>query len=173
MTTNDCATKTAMPASQGEDLIIEVPQPSAVGVSKPLRSLLVGFGITVAVGLTLASWYVGVRIVSAEERSTPPAPLLVIAPIPASEDSMAEAYWYTVPPAHFFLQVDGTGTQHDADLVKSLQAMGFSAQVQDAKSESKYGHVRLLIGPFSTHIELRQAQRKLESTGVVAVENTP
>ena len=44
---------------------------------------------------------------------------------------MAEAFWYTVPPAHLYLQAAGIGPRQDADFVRSLQAKGFHAQIQD------------------------------------------
>lgn len=162
MTTTDCATELTLPASQGEDVSNEAAQPSAGGVSRTLKGLLLGFGITVTVGLTLASWYVGVRILSADEVSTPASPVAVQALKPAP-----------VAATQFYLQVAGNGAEQDSGFVKSLEANGFHAQVQDVQLGSKGDSARILIGPFSTHTGLEQAQRKLQGSGVLAVETTP
>jgi cell division protein FtsN len=138
-----------------------------------------GFAATVTIGLALASWYVGVRIVAADEvapASTPTAAVAVVAapaptpsaPAPVSENSIAEAFWYTVPPANLYLQVAGIGPKQDAGFVKSLHAKGFGARLQVG---DKADNARILIGPFSTRAEMEQAQRKLQSTGVLAVES--
>ncbi len=204
MTTTNCATNMALPASQREDSQDEV-QPGlnsglTSGPSKSLKGLLLWFAVTVTVGLSLASWYVGVRIVAADEVSTPavsvrsaapvpsatvtpaPAPVPLPAPVQATATlrpaqpmgqptvrgaSMAEAFWYTVPPAHLYLEAAGIGPRQDAGFVRSLQAKGFHAQVQDGE---RTDNARILIGPFSTHAEMEQAQRKLQSAGVLAVE---
>ena len=70
-----------------------------------------------------------------------------------------------MPPTSLYLQVAGLGPKQDAGFVRSLQTKGFRAQVQ-ARDET----ARILIGPFSTHAEMEQAQRKLQSAGVLAVE---
>jgi cell division protein FtsN len=154
------------------------PQRAVDGASKPLRSLLLGFAVTVTVGLALASWYVGVRIVNADEVTPGSAAAAVPAtsvpvvipstPPAASADSLAEAYWSTVPPADLYLQVAGIGPKQDAGFVKSLAAKGFGAQLQGG---DRADNARILIGPFSTHAEMEQAQRKLQSAGVLAIES--
>jgi cell division septation protein DedD len=130
----------------------------------------------VTVGLALASWYVGARIVSANEvgpsnattsRPVSAAPTAPPEATPASsaDASIAEAFWYTVPPTILYLQVAGLGPKQDAGFVSSLKAKGFRAQVQARDDDP-----RILIGPFSTHAEMEQAQRKLQSVGVLAIE---
>jgi cell division septation protein DedD len=182
MPTTDCATNIALPDSQipdaqSEDVPIEAARRASNGASKPLKGLFFGFTATVTVGLALASWYVGVRIVAADEvalaSTTTGSPVNVSpAPTPAaatpsvSEDSMAEAYWYSVPPAYLYVQVAGLGLKPDADFASSLQAKGFRAQVQMRDGAT----TRILIGPFSTHAEMEQGQRKLRSAGLPAVE---
>lgn len=147
--------------------------------SKPLKGLFFGFAATVTVGLGLASWYVGVRIVAADEvvQSTKPASALLNAlpaPTPAAvlpavqEDSMGKADWRTVPPSYLYLQVAGLGLKQDTDFASSLTGKGFRAQVQMRDGAT----TRILIGPFSTHAELKQGQRKLQSSGILAVETT-
>jgi hypothetical protein len=134
------------------------------------------------VGLALGSWYVGVRIVAADEvrpsstvasGSLSAAPLTevplppVAVPPTRTEDSMAEAFWYTVPPEVLYLEVAGLGPKQDADFVRSLQTKGFRAQAQ-----GRDDNARIVIGPFSTHAEIDLARRKLQSAGVLAVETS-
>jgi SPOR domain len=183
MTITDSATDIAMPSApsdQSQDNAMELaPLRAADGSSKPLRSLLYGFAVTVTVGLALASWYVGVRIVNADEvtpgsaTAAVPAtsvPVVIPATPPAAsdDDSLAQAYWSTVPSADLYLQVAGIGPKQDAGFVKSLAAKGFGAQLQGG---DRADNARILIGPFSTHAEMEQAQRKLQSAGVLAVES--
>jgi hypothetical protein len=182
MTTTDCATDIAMPAAPSEDSRDDAmeltPQRAVDGASKPLRSLLLGFAVTVTVGLALASWYVGVRIVNADEVApgsataaapAPSAPVVIPSTPPAvSDDSLVEAYWSKVPPADLYLQVAGIGAKQDVGFVKSLAAKGFAAQLQGG---DRADNGRILIGPFSTHAEMEQAQRKLQAAGVLAVES--
>jgi cell division protein FtsN len=162
MTTTDCATEIpaqALPpqALQGESSqdAERSPKPSPPSfsseASKPLRSLLWGFGATVTIGLTLATWYVGVRIVAADEVAPPPA----------------QAVQAAAPLQNLYLQVAGLGAQQDAGFVRSLQAKGFEAQVQGG---DRADNASVLIGPFATPIDLEQAQRKLQSLGVLAIE---
>jgi cell division septation protein DedD len=177
MPATECATEIALPNLPREVPQDAPPQPASQGAaSRPLKGLLLGFAATVTVGLALASWYVGVRIVSADEvapsNATTTAPVIA-APVPppaaapasATETSMAEAFWYTVPPTVLYLQVAALGPKQDASFVRSLQTKGFHAQVQARDEDS-----RILIGPFSTRAAMEQAQRKLQSTGVLAIE---
>ena len=167
MPSTDCAT---------EDLPLETALRTSGGTSKPLKGLFFGFAATVTVGLALGTWYVGVRIVAADEvrpsstSNTVPVSVTTAPPAAAPQavtaDSMAEAYWYNVPPAVFFLQVAGLGPKQDARFVRSLQGRGFHAQAQ-ARDD---GNSRILIGPFSTRAEMELAQRKLQGAGVLADE---
>ncbi len=63
MPTTDYATDTALPDVPCDDSHVDSLQPND-GASKPLRGLLFGFAATVTIGLALASWYVGLRIVA-------------------------------------------------------------------------------------------------------------
>jgi cell division septation protein DedD len=189
MTTSECATDIAPPETGAAAFDTEAGDAVGVGVhhsaglsseraSKPLKGFFFGFAATITIGLALASWYVGVRIVAADEiappanpvsanrKVTPVAPPEAQAPPAAAEDSMAEAFWYTVPPANLYLQVAGLGPEEDADFVDSLKAKGFPAQVQ---AQGQSGR-RILIGPFSTRSEMEQGQRRLQTEGVLAVE---
>ncbi len=182
MPTTDCATETSLPPSPSEDFQIEAIDGGYGGTSKLLRGLFFGFAGTVTIGLALATWYLCVRIVAADQAAQPSAPVAApaistpapplspsaaVTPHTATEDSMAQAFWYTVPPpVDLYLQVGGLGPKQDADFVRSLQSRGFHAQIQNRDA----GNARILIGPYSTHTELEQRQRKLQSEGVLAVE---
>jgi hypothetical protein len=160
--------------------------------SRDLKGVLIGFAAIVTVGLALASWYVGARIVDANEavpvRTSVIASAKASAPPPGgpstSEEAMAEAFWYTVPPPppELFLQVAGLGSRQDASFVKMLEAKGYQARVilseTDARSEtdasgtdgSAADDSRILIGPFVGQMALKKAERKLQSAGVLAIE---
>src|ERR1700722_16309656 len=103
MSTTECATDPGPIEPQTE--------PAAV---KPRKNILVGFAATVTVGLALASWYVGVRIVDAHEAvppanvsATPVTPALpppIAAPAPKHEKAAPPP---APPPPNFYLQVAG------------------------------------------------------------------
>ncbi|MGB6943005.1 MAG: SPOR domain-containing protein [Bryobacteraceae bacterium] len=163
MPTSDCTTD--LPSSDAqlqasldariEEAPIEARPAAFDGASKRLRALFFGFAATVTLGLALGSWYVGLRIV-AVNRAAPshagsagrenPTPV----PVPAE------------PPAGLYLQLAGLGPMEDAGLVKSLEAQGLHA-----RPSGDQHNARILIGPFSTHDEMEQAQRTLQSEGVL------
>lgn len=155
MPTTDCATEMAPPDLRP----VEAPPRASDAASKSLRGLFFGFTATVTIGLALASWYVGVRIVAADEVARPST--LTPAPPPPAASAAA-------PPTSLYLQVAGLGPKQDAAFVNSLQAKGFQAQIQAQQAEAD--NLRILIGPYATHTEMEQAQRNLESAGVLAVE---
>jgi hypothetical protein len=136
--------------------------------SKPLRGLLFGFASTVTIGLALASWYVGVRIVSANEVTpsntifVPPAAAAPATPV--TGDSIAQAH--SIPPTQLYLEAAGLGPKPDVVFVKSLQAKGFQAKIETRGQTL----ANVLIGPFSSKAEREQGQRALESEGILTVE---
>jgi hypothetical protein len=146
---------------------------SSLGASKLLKGLLIGFAITVTIGLALASWYVGGRIVAAHEIVPAGKPAQVskspAAPPAAQEESMAEAYWYNVgaPPRELYLKVASLGPTPDSSFVKSLEAKGYRARIQTTPNQDES---RILIGPFDARSSLEAAQRELRSAGVLAIE---
>jgi hypothetical protein len=172
MPTTDGTTHAALPVAQSSDCHIEVSGRASQGLSRPLRGLFFGFALTLTLGLALASWYVGVRIVSADEVSaTGPARSsavteTAVTPQSGPQDSIAEAYWYPVPPPQFYLQVAGMGEKQDAAFVRSLEQKGLRAELRASQAEGG----RILIGPFSTRTEMEHARSKLESQGVLAIE---
>jgi hypothetical protein len=190
MPTTDCATSdVALPCDPGlPDTAFAgggdtaIRPPAAQHASKPLKGLIFGFAATVTVGLALASWYVGVRIVAAgQPGSSNPAPVAATvtrpttpsAPgaFPVTQDPMAEAYRYSVPPIALYLQIASLGPKQDASFLRLLQSKGFRAHIQSDAGTKGADDARILVGPFSTHAEMEQAQRKLQSAGVVAIES--
>lgn len=179
MPTTDCATDLELAELQSDDSQTGAAR-QPPGTSKSLKGLLLGFAATVTIGLALASWYVSVRIVSADEvasssatisapvtSSPAPGPSPIATANSAEDKSIAEAYWYTVPPADLYLQAAGIGPKQDASFVTSLRAKGLRAQVQ---AGDRADNARILIGPFTTHVEMEEAQRRLQSAGVLAIE---
>ena len=73
MPTTDCATETSLPPSPTEDFQIDATEGAYEGTSKLLRGLFFGFAGTVTIGLALASWYLCVRIVAADQAAPPSA----------------------------------------------------------------------------------------------------
>lgn len=167
MPTTDCAAHAASTDAQDVDCPIEVSASTSQGTSRPLRGLVFGFAATVTIGLALASWYVGVRIVSGDELSAgAPARLSAVAETIATAQPARH-----VPPPQIYLQVAGLGERKDAAFVRSLQEKGFRAEVALSQGRASQGDAgRILIGPFSTHTEMERAQSKLESWGVLAIE---
>ena len=181
MTPSGCATDMSLAASSLEALSLEASTddacdsgmaPASGQASKPRRGVLLSFALTVTIGLMLATWYLGVRIVAADEvaaiNSTPRGPV-ASAPVRPSDphrDPKVERYWDALPISPFYLQAAGIGPKQDANFARSLRAKGFLAQVQAGEG----GTTRIVIGPFSTHAQMDQMQRKLQSAGVLAVE---
>ncbi len=179
MSTSQCATD--------PDLI----EPQEAAAAKPRKNVLVGFAATVTVGLALAIWYVGVRIVDAHEAvpvstavstpaqvsSTPATPAL---PPPASVTTSKHEETAPAPPPpppNLYLQVAGLGPRQDASFMKSLAAKGYGARmIENAGSAANQGanqdERRILIGPFVGQRSLEKAERKLQSAGVLALEVT-
>ena len=162
MPTTDCAAHAASPDAPGFDCQIEVSSRASRGTSRPLRGLFFGFAATVTIGLALASWYVGVRIVSAGEVSAAGSarPTAVVETVVESQPAR------DVPPRQFYLQTAGLGEKQDAAFVRSLKDRGFHAEVRTPAGESG----RIEIGPFSTHTEMEAARSKLGSWGVLVIE---
>ena len=178
MSTTQCATD--------PDLV----DPQEAAAAKPRKNVLFGFAATVTVGLALAIWYVGVRIVDANEAvplstavstpakvsATPVAPALPPTSVTTSkheETALAPA----PPQPNLYLQVAGLGPRQDASFMKSLAAKGYGAHmIESAGSAANQGanqeDRRILIGPFVGRQSLEKAERKLQSAGVLALEVT-
>jgi cell division septation protein DedD len=178
MSTSQCAADPGL-ADPQPDL---VPSPSE-GASRHLKGVRIGFAATVTIGLALASWYVGLRIVDANETvpvsravNTPSAAPSTQTAAPSKPPAMpskqadapAEAFRHTVPPPpDLYLQVAGLGLREDSIFVKGLEAKGYRAHIQGASNREDS---RILIGPFAGRRSLEAAARKLQSAGVLAIE---
>lgn len=125
------------------------------GASRLLKGLLIGFAISVTVGLALTSWYVGTRIVSSNAVTVVVAPPKPPAPV------------VQPPPVALYLQVAGLGPRRDLTFVQRLDAQGYQARVERAAAQDE---TRILIGPFAERSSLEEAERKLQSQGVLAME---
>lgn len=176
----------AAQSQTNDDSPIEHLEPPAGTRSKSPKGLIFGFAATITIGLALASWYVGVRIVSAHEippssrasalvvTNTAPAEIAAksaaASPVQATaadEEAMGEAYWSNVPPpVDLFLQVASLGPKQDARFIRLLKARGFRAQVQTRDSDG----TRILVGPFPNRGAMEDAQDDLQSAGVLAIE---
>jgi len=133
----------------------------AASASRLLKGLLIGFAVTVTIGLGLTSWYVGSRIVAA---NTLPPPSLHLPAITPPEPSDA-----VVQPAlpALYLQVAGLGPVRDLSFVQRLDAQGYRARVERAATQAD---TRILIGPFAERSSLEEAEHRLQSQGVLAME---
>jgi cell division septation protein DedD len=181
MSTSQCATDPDLADPQA-DRAQEDPQ----GASRPRKSVLVGFAATITVGLALGSWYVGVRIVAANEAAPVStalnAPAKVSAasvtpalepPVPATP-SKKEEIAPAPPPPDLYLQVAGLGPRQDASFMKGLAAKGYRAHIIESAANQGVNHedTQILIGPFIGRRSLEKAERKLQSAGVLAIEVT-
>jgi hypothetical protein len=133
--------------------------------SRVLKSLLIGFAVTVTIGLALTSWYVGSRIVAA---NTPPPPTLhplAIAPPQLTTPAIQPAVQSPAPA--LYLQVAGLGPRRDLSFVQRLNTQGYLARVERAATQDE---TRILIGPFAQRSSLEEAERRLQTQGVLAME---
>ncbi len=101
MSTSECAVDPGL-ADPQSDLLLSADQgvSQRQGASRLLKGLLIGFAASVTIGLALASWYVGVRIVS---------------PSPSTE---------------LYLEVAGAGPKRDPSFVRNLEAKGYRMRLQ-------------------------------------------
>ncbi len=174
MSSIECVNQTGDPA------LDTAPAVPGFDPAARLRSrIFFGFGGTMALGLSLAGWYVGGRILVAEQTS-PAAPETVPAltqtvsqpaqgpPVAMASVRQEVAVPSVVPKApEKFLEVAGLGAKQDAVFVKKLQAKGLHTRIEAASGTDSR---RILIGPFDDQTALDKAQRKLEAQGILALE---
>jgi hypothetical protein len=170
MSTTQCATD---PELASPSLVQSAALVRSASENSPRRSkgVLIGFAATVTIGLALASWYVGVRILDANE----------FAPVSAAVGTkVAPSQVAPPPPADVYLQVAGLGPRQDTSFVKRLEANGYPVRIIRSTTESRgttesatsQQDGRILIGPFAGRSFLEEAERKLQSAGVLATEVT-
>jgi len=152
MSASQCAPESGL-ANSTEDLALPEPKAASAGASGLLKGLLIGFAVTVGVALGLASWYVGERIVAANEV------------VPAS--NVVQGVAVAAPARELYLQVASLGPKPDSSFVKQMEARGYRARVQNANNSQD---TRILIGPFAERSSLEEAERNLQSAGVLAIE---
>ncbi len=168
MSTSQCAAEPGLADQQ-----VDLPEGVATGASKLLKGLLIGFAATTTIALALASWYVGVRIVAANQATPASSPAPIQHPqavIPAAQPDSAPAnFWDVVagPIPALYLEVASLGAEKDSSFLKRLEKKGYGARIEAAANQED-GHI--LIGPFSARSELEEAERKLRSAGVLATE---
>jgi cell division septation protein DedD len=170
MSPTECATDTSPLAPEVEPVHARPDHGSRL-----LKRLLIGFATTVTVALTLAGWYVSGRIVASDEThfsapATPVAPVAAPQAVPVSVIAVdpAPQVVATPPAPELYLQVATLGAKQDAKYIRQLEAKGFHAKVDfDSKEEVS----RILIGPYSQRAALEKAQRKLATTGILAMES--
>jgi hypothetical protein len=163
MSPTECATDTSPLTSEVEPVHARPDHGSRL-----LKRLLIGFACSVTVGLTLAGWYVSGRIVASDEThfSAPAAPIAASVSVIAVEPAPQVV---AAPPApELYLQVATLGAKRDARYIRQLEAKGFHAKFD---FDSKQEVARILIGPYSQRTALEKAQRKLATTGILAMES--
>jgi cell division septation protein DedD len=147
------------------------------------KGVMFGFAATVTVGLMLASWYVGIRIVSADEGTSSRAaansalstahqisPSAVATPVAPATPVASVAATLTVPSSALYLQVGALGPKQDMSFARSLEKKGFRVHVEARAGIRADADERVLIGPFSTQTEMNRARHKLQAAGVLAIE---
>ncbi len=134
------------------------------------RGVYVGFASMVTIGLALAGWYVGERILAAQAAAIPtpaqPAITAALQPFVAPEPAAPDPDLSPSLP-EYYLQVPALGTPHDAKFLKQLQARGFPAQLETAAADQP---AIIQIGPFPDERTLRRARSKLAASGILAEE---
>jgi cell division septation protein DedD len=165
------------------------PQPETPGSPAhwQAKRVFIGFAITVVVGLAIAGWYVGGRILAAQKAHpiamTKPAlsapkiaePVVAAAPVaepasasveqpkPASAD-LAQT-WNTVDPqpGELYLQLATMGPHSTNDYLKTLDTKGIHPRIAPGPSENLH---RLVMGPYPDKAEREKEQLELQTAGV-------
>src|SRR5215472_10183687 len=151
------------------------------------KRVFIGFGVTVIVGLAIAGWYVGGRILAAQKAhpiamtkpvlSAPktaepviaappvaePASVSPESPRPASAD--VTQTWNTVDPqpGELYLQLATMGPHSTNDYLKILDTKGIHPRIAPGPSENLH---RLVIGPYPDKASREKEQLELETAGI-------
>ena|SRR5579862_2509828 len=139
------------------------------------RGVYVGFATLVTVGLALAGWYVGQRILVAQAPLpvTEPFTSAPVDPMPAAARPtiptapLAEASQPLLPLTEYYLQVSALGTAQDLKFLKQLQARGFKAHLETTPRDQTG---LILIGPYTDQPAVRRAGARLADSGILATE---
>jgi len=143
------------------------------------RGVYVGFATLVTVGLALAGWYVGQRILVAQaphastepfaSARVDPSPAAALRPIPIPPITLPAdtAQPILLPLTEYYLQVTALGTAQDLKFLKQLQGRGFKAQLETTPTDQTG---LILIGPYADQTAVRRARARLADSGILASE---
>ena len=143
------------------------------------RGVYVGFASLVTIGLALAGWYVGERILVAQAPHTGPKPLATANAYPTPAPALSSTGAFSTPwsaqaqpvllplRAEYYLQVTALGTPEDLKFLTQLQNRGFNAHLETTPTDQTG---LILIGPYDGGPALRSARARLAATGILANE---
>lgn len=168
MASVECANESSYSLPGGES-----PHASSDPVAKLRSRVFLGFGGSMALGLSLAGWYVGQRILVAQQTAPVPSATAIVTVAQQASAVVAPAQPTQTPasgPApQKFLEVAGLGAKQDARFIRKLESKGLRARIDvDAQTNIRC----ILIGPFSDREALETAQDKLDSLGILALERS-
>jgi hypothetical protein len=151
----------------------EPAHPGSDPVAKLRTRIFYGFGGTMALGLSLAGWYVGGRILAAEQPVPAKAAVTANQPaiqtVPAADVPQKALELPNLPAPEKFLEVEGLGVKQDALFVRRLRAKGLHARIEIGPG---WDSRRILIGPFEGQSAVEKVERKLQMQGILALERT-
>ena len=142
------------------------------------RGVYVSFATLVTVGLALAGWYVGERILVAQAPHVPtepfasapadPMPAAALRPISTPPITpSAETAQPLLPLTEYYLQATALGTAQDSKFLKQLQGRGFKAHLETTPTDQTG---LILIGPYPDQPAVRRARARLADSGILASE---
>lgn len=138
------------------------------------KRILIGFGATTLIGLALAGWYVGGRILAIEKVHAAAASKPIIA-VPVSASSSVDPKPVEAPPAsdavnpqpgEIYLQLAAMGPRTAKDYLKTLGSQGIHPRIAPSPATNVY---RILIGPYPDKAALEKERHLLQSSGIEAI----
>ena len=175
----------SMSILQLKDYSQDVPQvePTPAKTDSPAdirKKIHQGFAATVAIGLAIASIYVGGRIVSAKTTrraapvvihvsslSQPVAPAKAVSmPSPALKPKDAAApHWNIIEPrpGETYIQLAAIPLKTIDPFLNQIEEKGFRPVIARGPTDSLY---RILIGPYARQDALKDAQTAVEAAGI-------
>jgi cell division septation protein DedD len=167
--------------------IISISTPAAgteTPGAKQRQQVIRAFAGTMAIGLVLASLYVGTRIVSSRKQVSAPGPVVKIAtpppvrpmtppaaPAPAvgkPQEPAAKPARRTVTPhpGEKYVQVAAFGPKALDSYLRQLESKGLHPLVAPGPAD---GIHRILIGPYTNPETLEQTRRTLQVVGMDSI----
>ena len=146
------------------------PDTSANPAQKQAKRVFIGFAATVTIGLAIAGWYVGGRILAAERAH----PVVIAKPMQSAavavspekpKPAAASQAWNTVDPqsGDLYLQLAAMGPNSTNEYLKTLAAKGIHARIASCPTEGLH---RILVGPYQDKSALAKEQLELEAAGI-------